>query len=288
VGEQILGIIGGSGLYGIEGLADRRAVELETPFGRPSDAYQTGVLGGVRVVFLSRHGAGHRLTPSEVNYRANIHGFRQLGVRHLLSFSAVGSLKEDIRPGDMVLPDQFFDRTKGRPASFFGDGLVAHVTFGEPICPVMSAAVAGVLDGLGGRYHRGGTYVCMEGPVFSTRAESNFYRSLGAAVIGMTNLPEAKLAREAEMCYATLALATDYDCWHASEAEVSVDAVLKVFEQNVAMAKRAIQGLVTRFPPAGKCGCQRALEGAIISSLEHVPPETRARLELLAGRFFRG
>jgi 5'-methylthioadenosine phosphorylase len=287
VGDGILGIIGGSGLYAIEGLAGMESVELDTPFGRPSDAYLTGLLGGVRVAFLSRHGAGHRLMPSEVNYRANIHGFRQLGVRHLLSFSAVGSLREDIRPGDMVLPDQFFDRTKGRPASFFGDGLVAHVTFGDPVCPTLSASVAEVLEGLGVRFHRGGTYVCMEGPVFSTRAESNFYRSLGAAVIGMTNLPEAKLAREAEMCYATLALATDYDCWHASEAGVSVDAVLKVFEQNVAMAKRAIQGLVTRFPPVGECGCQRALEGAMISSLERVPPETRARLELLAGRFFR-
>jgi len=288
VGEAILGIIGGSGLYDVEGLADRESVALETPFGQPSDAYLTGRLGDVRVVFLARHGAGHRLMPSEVNYRANIHGFRQLGARHLLSFSAVGSLREDIRPGDMVLPDQFFDRTKGRQASFFGEGLVAHVTFGDPVCQALCGTMAEVLAGLGVRYHRGGTYVCMEGPVFSTRAESSFYRSLGASVVGMTNLPEAKLAREAEMCYATLALATDYDCWHASEAEVSVDAVLEVFRQNVAVAKRAILGLAARFPPAGTCACQRALDGAIISDPRRAPPETRARLALLAERFFRG
>jgi 5'-methylthioadenosine phosphorylase len=287
VGEAILGIIGGSGLYDIEGLEERREVAVETPFGAPSDPYLTGVLDGVRVAFLARHGAGHRLLPSEINYRANIHGFRQLGARHLLGFSAVGSLRDDIHPGDLVLPDQYFDRTKGRPATFFGDGLVAHAAFGDPVCPCLGEALAQTLGELGATHHRGGTYVCIEGPMFSTRAESVFYRALGASVIGMTNLPEAKLAREAEMCYASLALATDYDCWHASEAAVSVDAVLKVFRQNIATARRAIRGLVRRFPPAGTCACQSALEGAVMTAPERIPAEARERLALLLARFFQ-
>jgi 5'-methylthioadenosine phosphorylase len=229
----------------------------------------------------------HTLLPSEINYRANIHGFRQLGVRHLVSVSAVGSLKEEIRPGDMVLPDQFFDRTKNREASFFGEGVVAHVQFGQPVCPSLVEALASVLKGMGVRYHRGGTYVCMEGPIFSTRAESEFYRSIGASVIGMTNLPEAKLAREAEMCYATLALSTDYDCWHQSEEDVSAGAVLEVFKKNIEVARKAIGGLAAKFPLPGECSCQRALEGSLVTAPKNIPKTTKKRLDLLAGRFFK-
>ncbi len=287
--EPILGIIGGSGLYEIEGLENRRTEEVETPFGKPSGAYLVGELHGVGMAFLARHGPGHVLTPSEVNYRANIHGFRQLGVRRLVSVSAVGSLRDGIEPGDMVLPDQFFDRTRNRDATFFGRGAVIHVSFGDPVCPVLSRALAEVLGDLGVRFHQGGTYVCMEGPVFSTRAESEFYRGLGADVIGMTALPEAKLAREAEMCYATLALSTDYDCWHQGEENVSADAVLRVLASNIATARRTIEALAGRLPLQGECACSTALDGAMLTAApECIPEETRARLRLLAGRLFDG
>jgi len=285
MGKEILGIIGGSGLYQIEGMSERREEVVRTPFGEPSGPYLSGVLEGTPVVFLPRHGPRHTLLPSEINYRANIHGFRQLGVRSLLSVSAVGSLKEDIRPGDMVLPDQFFDRTKDREASFFGEGVVAHVQFGDPVCPCLLDEVHRVLGEMGARVHRGGTYVCMEGPIFSTRAESMFYRKMGFDVIGMTNLPEAKLAREAEMCYASLALSTDYDCWHQSEEAVSAGAVLEVFRKNLDTARTAIRGLARRFPPRRTCACQSSLEGAIVTQREAVPQATRERLRLLAGRF---
>jgi 5'-methylthioadenosine phosphorylase len=277
--KAALGIIGGSGLYEIEGLID-------TPFGKPSGPYLTGVLHDTPVVFLPRHGINHTLLPSEINYRANIHGYRQLGVRHLLSVSAVGSLKEAIRPGDLVLPTQFFDRTKGRVSTFFGNGVVAHVGFGDPVCPVMLNMIAAILKRFGLPYHHGGTYVCMEGPMFSTRSESMFYRSLGADVIGMTNLPEAKLAREAEICYVPLALATDYDCWHASEENVSAGAVLEVMRTNIANTRKVIQQLARDFPPSQACVCQQALEGAIVTKAQHIPSETKQRLTLLAGRFF--
>ncbi len=279
-----LGIIGGSGLYQIDGLQDQHHEELETPFGEPSGPYLTGELGGVRLAFLPRHGPGHVLTPSEVNYRANIHGFRQLGIRHLVSVSAVGSLREEIRPGDMVLPEQYFDRTKGRQATFYGQGAVIHVPFGDPVCPVLTATLGRVLQAMGVRYHQGGTYVCMEGPVFSTRAESEFYRSLGASVIGMTALPEAKLAREAEICYATLALSTDYDCWHQVEEDVKADAVVQVLLKNIATARRTIEGLVAELPLSGECACQSALDGALLTAADAIPAETRERLKLLAGR----
>ncbi len=285
MGKEILGIIGGSGLYQIEGLSERREEVVHTPFGEPSGPYLSGVLEGTPVVFLPRHGPRHTLLPSEINYRANIHGFRQLGVRSLLSVSAVGSLKEDIRPGDMVLPDQFFDRTKDRQATFFGEGVVAHVQFGDPVCSCLLDAVHKVLRDMGARVHRGGTYVCMEGPIFSTRAESQFYRKMGFDVIGMTNLPEAKLAREAEMCYCSLALSTDYDCWHQSEEAVSAGAVLEVFRKNLDTARAAIRGLARAFPLQRSCACQSSLDGAIVTRPEAVPPETRERLRLLAGRF---
>jgi 5'-methylthioadenosine phosphorylase len=287
MGKQVLGIVGGSGLYEIEGLEKKEFNEIDTPFGKPSGPYLTGVLDGTPMVFLPRHGPAHSLLPSEINYRANIHGFRQLGVRHLVSVSAVGSLKEDIHPGDMVIPTQFFDRTKDRQSTFFGDGVVGHVPFGDPVCPVMVEALTGVMKKMGVRHHRGGTYVCMEGPAYSTRAESEFYRNLGMNVIGMTNLPEAKLAREAEMCYATLALSTDYDCWHQTEENVSADAVLQTFKKNISVARKAIRELASKFPLSGPCACQRALEGSLVTAPEHISPASRDRLRLLMGRFFK-
>ena len=285
--EEILGVIGGTGLSDIEGLEGAEKKDLDTPFGKPSGAYLCGTLHGTRVAFLPPPGPGHVLMPSEVNYRANIHGFRQLGVRWVLSVSAVGSLKEDIHPGDMVLPTQFIDRTRGRAGTFFGGGAVAHVQFGDPVCPLMVEALTTVLKADGVRFHTGCTYVAMEGPVFSTRAESELYRSWGAHVIGMTSIPEAKLAREAEICYATLALSTDYDCWHQTEEEVSVEAVIRLIARNVSVAKRAIAGLCQRFPPPGSCKCQQALEGALLTPVDLVPDETKKRLGVLAGRFFK-
>ncbi len=285
--KPILGIVGGSGLYAIDGLENQRTEHITTPFGEPSGPYLVGELNGTTLVFLPRHGPGHVLSPSEVNYRANIHGFRQLGVRQLISVSAVGSLKEDIHPGDMVLPDQFFDRTKERQSSFFGQGAVVHVPFGDPVCPVLHAALKSVLDESGITCHVGGTYVCMEGPVFSTRAESNFYRSIGASVIGMTALPEAKLAREAQMCYATLALSTDYDCWHQDEKNVEAGAVLEVLARNIDTARVTISAMASKMPLSGECSCAHALDGALLTSPERVPVETRRKLKLLAGHLFQ-
>ncbi|MBW1811253.1 MAG: S-methyl-5'-thioadenosine phosphorylase [Deltaproteobacteria bacterium] len=283
---DILGIVGGSGLYDIEGLTDKDFVKIDTPFGQPSGEYLTGVLAGTKIVFLPRHGIGHTLLPSEINFRANIHGFRQLGVRHLLSVSAVGSLKPEVRPGDLVIPDQFIDRTRGRNSTFFGQGVAVHVQFGDPVCPSMVNALDNALKNLSVRHHRGGTYVAMEGPAFSTRAESELYRSWAADVIGMTSIPEAKLAREAEICYATLALSTDYDCWHLSEEEVSVESVLAVIKQNIASAKKAVTALAKNFPPPGTCKCQQALDGALLTKPEQIPQTTRQRLNLLLERFF--
>ncbi len=284
--ERLLGVLGGSGLYGIPELQEVTQHRVSTPFGEPSAPYLSGRIGDTRVIFLARHGEGHRLMPSEVNYRANIHGFRQLGVRHLISVSAVGSLREDIRPGDMVLPDQFIDRTRQRQSTFFGDGAVIHVQFGDPICPNLRGQLAEILGQMGLRFHEGGTYVAIEGPAFSTRAESELYRSWKADVIGMTAMPEARLAREAEMCYSVLALSTDYDCWHEAEAEVSVEAVVAVLRQNVNAARRVIAEAARRFPPAGTCRCQRALENTLISDPARISTRTREKLQLLAGRFF--
>jgi 5'-methylthioadenosine phosphorylase len=286
---RTIGIIGGSGLYEIDGLRAVDEVRLDTPFGAPSDAYITGELGDARLVFLPRHGRGHRFTPSEINYRANVHGMKQLGVEWILSVSAVGSLKEEIRPGDLVIVDQFIDRTKAREASFFGGGVVGHVGFGDPVCEPLRQIVFDVARAecgrAGSRAHDRGTYVVMEGPVFSTRAESNLYRSWGADVIGMTNLPEAKLAREAEICYATIALSTDYDCWHETEEDVSVAAVVAVIRKNVSLARSIVKAVAERIPAARGCHCATASAHAVMTAPEAIPAEARARLDLIVGKY---
>ena len=281
-----IGIIGGSGLYDMAALTDRQEVRVATPFGDPSGPYVTGTLSGRRVAFLARHGAGHRLLPSELNFRANIYGFKTLGVEWILSASAVGSLKEEYRPLDLVLPDQFLDRTRSRVSTFFGRGLVAHVAFAHPVCPTLHGLVHDAAVAAGARVHRGGTYVCMEGPQFSTKAESNLYRSWDMDVIGMTNLQEAKLAREAEVCYVTVALVTDYDCWHPDHDAVTVDMVVANLQQNAKMAQRVIAGAIERLPVPRDCECARALATAILSRPDAVPEQTRRELWPIAGKYF--
>lgn len=284
--DQVLGVIGGSGLYEMEGLEGVEMVKLDTPFGEPSDSYITGVLDGVRMVFLPRHGRGHRLLPSEVNYRANIYGMKQLGVTRLISVSAVGSMREEIEPGHIVIPDQFIDRTNGsRQNTFFGNGIVAHVQFADPVCRDLSGVLEEAARRSGATVHRGGTYICMEGPAFSTRAESLLYRSFGVSVIGMTNIPEAKLAREAEICYGVIALATDYDCWHESHEDVSVDAILAIIRQNVTMAKAIIRNSVGALAAERDCQCAEALRYAIITDRTIIPPVTRNNLDVIAGKY---
>jgi 5'-methylthioadenosine phosphorylase len=283
--QPLLGIIGGSGLYRMDGLVDAQPVELDTPFGQPSDPYVVGTIDGQRVAFLPRHGVGHRISPSEINFRANIHGFRQLGADAVVSISAVGSLREEIAPGHVVVPDQFIDRTRGRISTFFGDGCVAHVGFADPFCAPLSSLVAACVREAGAPVHEGGTYVCMEGPMFSTRAESNLYRSWGANVIGMTNLQEAKLAREAELCFATIALATDYDCWRTETESVVVTDILKVLEANADLGRRAVALIAKKISAAKRgCECGSALEHAVLTAPDAIPPETRSRLSLLLGR----
>jgi len=284
--EQVLGVIGGSGLYEMEGLERVEQVTLETPFGDPSDSFITGVLDGVRMVFLPRHGRGHRFLPSEVNYRANIYGMKKLGVSRLISVSAVGSMREEIAPGHIVIPDQFIDRTNAtRQNTFFGNGVVAHVQFADPVCRDLSAALEEAARRSGATVHQGGTYLCMEGPAFSTRAESLFYRSLGVSVIGMTNIPEAKLAREAEICYGVIALATDYDCWHDSHDDVSVDAILAIIRQNVTTAKTIIRNAVAHVGGERGCPCAEALRYAIITDRATIPEAARQRLDVIAGKY---
>jgi 5'-methylthioadenosine phosphorylase len=283
---QVIGVIGGSGLYEIEGLTNIERVGLSTPFGDPSDEYVVGQLGGRRCVFLPRHGRGHRVLPHEINFRANVHGMKQLGVQWILSVSAVGSMKEEIHPGDIVVPDQFIDRTKARPASFFGEGVAGHVGFADPVCTDLAAHVYAAAKEAGAKVHQGGTYVVIDGPMFSTRAESNVYRSWGASVIGMTNLPEAKLAREAEICYSTIALSTDYDCWHESEEDVSVEAVLAVIRKNVELAKRIVKGAIERIPERRACGCVNAAEHAVMTAREAIPPAARERLKWILGKYW--
>jgi 5'-methylthioadenosine phosphorylase len=280
-----IGIIGGSGLYDLEGIQNVQERRLTTPFGEPSDALVTGTLHGKEVVFLPRHGKGHRLLPTEVPFRANIWALKKLGVTHLLSVSAVGSLKEEIKPGHLVFPDQFLDRTFHRESTFFGNGIVGHVQFGNPVCAEMMEVLAETAKRLGITAHKGGTYVCMEGPQFSTKAESHLYRSWGGAVIGMTNLQEAKLAREAEICFATIALATDYDCWHESEAEVSVEAVLEVMRQNIAASKKLLSGAIAALRPDLPCAAQDALKYAILTPLHLVPAQVKRDLEPIIGRY---
>ena len=286
MGEVTIGIIGGSGLYQMEGLSELREQRITTPFGDPSDAYLVGRLGGAQVVFLARHGRGHRFNPSEVNYRANIFGMKMLGVSWLISVSAVGSLREEIVPGHLVMVDQFIDRTRGRASSFFTDGIVAHVAFGDPVCEVLRGMLLAAARQEGFTAHSGGTYVCMEGPAFSTRAESELHRSMGGSVIGMTNIPEAKLAREAEMSYATIAMATDYDCWHPDHDAVTVSDIISHLQQNAANAARVVAAAVAMMPAERSCQCGSALAHALITDRNAVPAATYKKLELLIGKYF--
>jgi 5'-methylthioadenosine phosphorylase len=283
---MVVGVIGGSGLYEIEGLTDVEEVVIETPYGAPSDAFITGTLCGVKMVFLPRHGRGHRLLPSEVNYRANIFGMKKLGVTRIISVSAVGSMREDIAPGHIVIPDQFFDRTQGKRAStFFGQGIAGHVQFADPICTDLASVLEQSAREVGATVHAGGTYICIEGPNFSTRAESRIYRSWGVDIIGMTNIPEARLAREAEICYATVALATDYDCWHEGHDDVSVDAVLNIIRQNVATARAIIKTAVGQMGQQPTCRCDKALEFAIMTNKDLIPEQTRKALAPIIGKY---
>jgi 5'-methylthioadenosine phosphorylase len=281
-----IGIIGGSGLYSMPAFTARREVDIQTPFGTPSDNYVVGQLEGREVVFLARHGRGHRISPSELNFRANIYGMKTLGVERIVSLSAVGSLKEEHRPLDFVIPDQFFDRTRGRVSTFFGEGLVAHVSFADPVCPQLSATLETACVAAGVTVKRGGTYLCMEGPAFSTRAESNIYRSWGMDVIGMTNLQEAKLAREAEICYVTAAMVTDYDCWHEEHDAVQVTDIVRVLTQNAANACSVVATAVKSMPAERSCKCGSALRHALITDKTLVPPDTLSKLEPIVGKYF--
>jgi len=279
-----IGIIGGSGLYQMEGFTHLKEVRIETPFGKPSDAITLGTFHGIRVAFLARHGRGHRTLPSAINYRANIHALKALGVTRVFSVSAVGSMKETIRPGDFVLPDQFIDRTTQRDNTFFDQGIVAHVAFADPLCGTLSTVLEKASQGVSVKVHRPGTYLCIEGPQFSSRAESFLYRQWGVDVIGMTNIPEAKLAREAELCYATLALVTDYDCWHETEEAVSVGAILSIMHQNVETAKIVLRHALELAKDLGPCSCQTALEHAVITPLDRMSQTLRKRYQVLLRR----
>lgn len=283
--EKIVGVIGGSGLYQMRGLEKVREVRVATPFGKPSDAYVRGTLDGRELVFLPRHGKGHRWLPTELNFRANIFGMKKLGVEWIISVSAVGSLKEEIAPGHVVVPDQFIDRTTRRASTFFGNGIVAHVSFSDPVCPILREALIRGAREAGAKVHPAGTYLCMEGPQFSTRAESFLYRSWGAHVIGMTNLQEAKLAREAEICFATLALATDYDCWNQAAGEVEIGQVLAILTQNVELAQHTIRRALGDLPEKRSCRCASSLEHAIITERGKIPGKVRTALKPIIGRY---
>ena len=281
-----IGIIGGSGLYSMPGFEAHEEVAINTPWGSPSEKYVVGSLAGKEVAFLARHGRGHRISPSELNFRANIWGMKSLGVERIVSLSAVGSLKEIHRPLDFVIPDQFFDRTRGRVSTFFGDGLVAHISFADPVCPQVSEVARESCNAVGVNVTKGGTYLCMEGPAFSTKAESNVYRSWGMDVIGMTNLQEAKLAREAEICYVTIAMVTDYDCWHAGHDAVTVSDIIANLMKNAENAGKVVAEAVARMPEARSCKCGSALAHAIITDRKVVPESTRKKLDLLIGKYF--
>ena len=282
-----LGIIGGSGLYDMEGLTDIAEVKPKTPFGDPSDAIVVGALSGQRVAFLPRHGRGHRISPSEVNSRANIFALKSLGVERIVSVSACGSLREDYAPRHIVIPDQLFDRTRARPLTFFGGGLVAHISFAEPFCPDLSQALYAAVKTTGATVHQGGALVVIEGPRFSTKAESNAFRKLGLDIIGMTAVPEAQLAREAEICYATMAHVTDYDVWHETEETVTVEAVIKNLLANTDVAKQAIRNLVPSLPGERTCACQHALRDAIITNRAVIPEQVKKDLGLLIGKYVK-
>ena len=284
--EPRIGIIGGSGLYEMEGLTDVRWHRVRTPFGDPSDEYCIGRLGDREIVFLPRHGRGHRLIPSELPFRANLYGMKALGVEWVISVSAVGSMRERIAPLDLVIPDQFYDQTKRRISSFFAEGIVAHVSMADPVCPDLAGVLQAASEDTGATVHRGGTYLCIEGPQFSTKAESRIYRSWGVDIIGMTNVPEVKLAREAELCYATLALVTDYDVWHETEAEVTVEAVVANLMKNVATAKAVLRRAIPRLRGPRTCACPGLLRNAVITSPAAFPDSARRRLDLLIGKYF--
>jgi 5'-methylthioadenosine phosphorylase len=280
-----IGIIGGSGLYAMPGLSSPQEIEVTTPFGDPSDVFMAGELEGRQVVFLARHGRGHRILPSDLNFRANIFAMKKLGVERIISVSAVGSLKLEHKPTEFITPDQFIDRTNQRRSTFFGDGIVGHVAFGDPVCATVAKAIQHGAEAAGVVAKSGGTYVCMEGPQFSTRAESNLYRGWGADIIGMTNMQEAKLAREAEICYATMAMVTDYDCWHDGHDAVTVDQVIAVLHQNSANAALAVKAAVAAMPKERTCACATALKFAILTSPEAIPAATKAKLDLLLRKY---
>jgi 5'-methylthioadenosine phosphorylase len=283
--EKVVGVIGGSGLYEMEGLEDVQTVSLKTPFGNPSDAYIAGRLEGIKVVFLPRHGKGHRIQPSSLNFRANIYGMKKLGVQWIIGVSAVGSMKESIHPGEMVVPNQFIDQTKGRPNTFFDDGIVGHISFADPVCPTLSQILYEAGKEVGATVHQGGTYICIEGPQFSTRAESRLYRTWGVDIIGMTNLPEARLAREAEICYSTIAFATDYDCWHEAAGDVSIGDVLRILAESTKTAKSAIRRAIKHLPEKRECLCANALEYAVITGKKFIPEKTKKDLAPIIGKY---
>jgi 5'-methylthioadenosine phosphorylase len=282
-----IGVIGGSGLYEMEGLTNVRSTRVSTPFGKPSDDYIIGTLHGKRVAFLPRHGRGHRIMPTDINYRANIYGMKKLGVERIISVSAVGSMREEIKPGDIVIPDQFYDHTKQRRSTFFGNGVVAHVGMAEPVCAGLGAILTEAGSKVGATVHRGGTYLCMEGPHFSTRAESMTYRAWNVDVIGMTNATEAKLAREAEICYSTIALATDYDCWHHSEEAVTVEAVLAVMKHNIETSKAMIRQAVRMLSEARDCGCGESLKNTIMTPEKLIPAKVKKDLAPIIGKYLK-
>ena len=283
--EMVVGVIGGSGLYEMEGLKGVKEIKIKTPFGNPSDAYIVGKLGNVKMVFLPRHGRGHRILPSELNFRANIYGMKKLGAEWIISVSAVGSMREEIKPGHIVVVDQFFDRTRGRVSTFFGNGIVGHVEFADPVCPHLSSILYEAGQSVGASIHKGGTYICIEGPQFSTRAESRIYRKWGVDVIGMTNIPEAKLAREAEICYATLALSTDYDCWHETEESVTVEMILDTLKRNVATAKAIIKEAVPRISSQRMCKCADAIKYAVLTDRKKIPAKAKKDLKIILGKY---
>lgn len=285
--EIEIGVIGGSGLYKMEGLDHVEEIAVDTPFGTPSDNYIVGDLMGKRVAFLPRHGRGHKIQPTDLNFRANIYGMKKLGVKRIISVSAVGSMKEDLHPKDIVIPDQFYDNTKQRISTFFGEGIVAHVSLADPVCPDLAAILYKSAAGVGAKVHKGGVYLCIEGPQFSTRGESLIYRKWGVDIIGMTNVTEAKLAREAEICYSTIALVTDYDCWHQEEADVTTDAIIEILNQNVETSKKIIKEALRNISSdrVRTCVCSHAMNNAILTARESIAPETKERLKEIIGKY---
>lgn len=282
---KTIGIIGGSGLYDIEGIQDVERIEVDTPWGPPSDKLVKGVLDNHQLIFLPRHGRGHRIMPSEINFRANIYAMKKLGVEWIISVSAVGSMKEEIKPGHIFIPDQFIDNTKQRVSTFFGDGIVAHVSMADPVCKMLANILSKASYDCGAVVHNGGTYICIEGPQFSTRAESELYRRWGVDVIGMTNMPEAKLAREAEICYSTLALTTDYDCWHEDHDHVTVEDVIQILSKNVNMAKKVLKEVVKSIPEQRTCQCRNSLEYSLITDKDSITDDVKQRLSILIERY---